>query len=138
MSLKSIRLELARSPDTPDGDPGHGYVFRAPLDAAGHLDEKGWRDVRDFCVVRRLERGDEVERGMLLRTRGGQWVFSYAPGTDDDEPIFRLSSHNFAPGAYVSITEHDGVQRTFRVASVDAWGAAPSHIETASSGRTAP
>jgi hypothetical protein len=138
MSLKSIRLELARGPDAPSGDPGHGYVFRAPLDSAGHLDEEDWPDVRDFCVVRRLERGDEVERGMLLRTRGGRWVFSYAPGTDDDEPIFRLSSHHFAPGAYVSITEHDGVQRTFRVATVEPWRAAPSNLEVSSNGRTAP
>jgi hypothetical protein len=30
----------------------------------------------------------------------------------------RLDRHRFAIGEYVSITEHDGVQRAFRVAEV--------------------
>jgi hypothetical protein len=121
MTLKLIRLELARSAAHPDGDTGHGYEFRAPLDAAGHLDASAWPDARQFCVVRRFERGVEAEQGLLVRTTAGHWAFSYAPGDDDDEPIFRFSSHAFKPGEYVSITEHDGAQRTFRVARVTDW-----------------
>ena len=44
-----------------------------------------------------------------------------APGdirTEDDEPIFKFDRHSFVPGEYVSITEHDGVTRPFRVISV--------------------
>ena len=37
--------------------------------------------------------------------------------TDDDESGYRFGAHAFAPGEYVSITEHDGVQRTFKVVS---------------------
>jgi hypothetical protein len=37
---------------------------------------------------------------------------------DDGEPIFRFDRHRFAVGEYVSITEHDRVQRTFQVAEV--------------------
>jgi len=121
MTLKSIRLELARSVDRPEGDSGHAYEFRAPLDAAGRLDHAAWPEVRQLCIVRRMERGAEAEKGLLVRTQGGHWAFSYAPGTDDDEPIFRFSSHIFKAGEYVSITEHDGVQRTFRVARVTDW-----------------
>jgi hypothetical protein len=121
MALKLIRLDLARTKDHPEGDSGHAYEFRAPLDASGHLDQAAWPAVKDLCVVRHFEKGIEVEKGLLLRTKGGAWVFSYALGDDDDEPIFKFSSHAFKPGEYVSITEHDGEQRAFRVVKVTDW-----------------
>ena len=37
-------------------------------------------------------------------------------GDEDDEPIFRFDSHVFADGEYVTITEHDGEDRVFKVA----------------------
>ena len=49
----------------------------------------------------------------------GRWAFSYAVGDDDDEPIFRFDSHIFAVGEYVTITEHDGEDRVFKVVGVD-------------------
>jgi hypothetical protein len=121
MTLKTIRLELARTKDHPEGDPGHGYEFRAPLDDAGRMNASEWHGNKDFCTVRRFENNVEQERGLLLRTKGGNWVFSYAPGEDDDEPIFKFSTHAFKPGEYVSITEHDGEQRAFRVVTVKDW-----------------
>lgn len=121
MTLKTIRLELARTKDHPLGDPGHAYEFRAPLDNTGHLDAAVWREEKSLCVVRHFEKGVETEKGLLIRTQGGKWVFSYAPGNDDDEPIFKFSSHAFKPGEYVSITEHDGQLRTFRIAWVKEW-----------------
>jgi hypothetical protein len=39
-------------------------------------------------------------------------------GDEEEESIFRFDRHRFVVGEYVSITEHDGVQRTFRVAEV--------------------
>lgn len=121
MALKTIRLELARTQEHPEGDPGHGYEFRAPLDDAGHLNAAAWHGNKDLCMVRRFEKNIEQERGMLIRTKAGSWAFSYAPGDDDDEPIFKFSTHAFKPNEYVSITEHDGVQRAFRVVSVVNW-----------------
>jgi hypothetical protein len=121
MTLKVVRLELARTKDHPQGDPGHAYEFRAPLTADGRLDADAWPAVKDLCVVRRFEKGVEQEKGLLVRTAGGKWVFSYAPGDDDDEALFRFSSHVFTPGEYISITEHDEQQRTFRVAAVKDW-----------------
>ena len=121
MPLKTIRLSLARSPQFPDGDPSHSYEFRAPLDATGNLDKSAWPHEREFCTVKKFEHGVEAESGVLLHTRGGKWVFSYKKGDEDDESIFRMSSHAFIPGEYLSITEHDGVQRTFRIDSIDVW-----------------
>ena len=118
MSLKTIRLELARSHEFPEGSDRHGYVLKAPLTRAGQLDADAWKKQKELCSVRRFWGGAE-ERGSLIRTGGHRWAFSYVPErAEDDEPIFRLERHRFAPGEYVSITEHDGIQRTFRVASV--------------------
>ena len=117
-SLRAVRLELARTRDFPDGSPDHGYEFVAPLGDDGHFDAAAWRPNRARCKVRRFWGDAPEETGELLHTRGGRWVFSYAPGADDDEPIFRFDRHRFVPGEYVSITEHDGVTRPFRVVSV--------------------
>lgn len=119
MTLRKIRLELARCAEFPDGSAQHGYEFTAPLDKTGHFDATEWKTARRDCTVRRFWNGGPEERGVLIHTRGKRWAFSYDPATDeDDEPIFKFDRHAFRPDEYVSITEHDGVERTFRVVSV--------------------
>jgi hypothetical protein len=119
MPLRKIRIELARCAEHPEGSAAHGYEFVAPLDASGHFDGAEWKKARDKCVVRRFWDGAEDENGHLIHHRGRHWAFAYAPaGDDNDEPIFRFDRHVFRQNEYVSITEHDGVQRTFRIASV--------------------
>lgn len=119
MALKQIRLELARDRDFPNGDPGHGYDFIAPLDDAGHLDAAEWKASRDRCRVRRFAPGEKHEIGHLVHRRGGSWAFDYDPkSSDDDEAGFKFDKHRFVPGEYVSLTEHGGVQRTFFVKAV--------------------
>lgn len=119
MPLSRIRLELARTAEFPLGSSDHGYDFVAPLDADGHLDQEKWSEYRDYCSVRRFWAGEDDEIGQLLHTRGGRWVFHY-DSIDEamDEPIFALDRHNLVQGEYLSITEHDGVQRPFRIARV--------------------
>lgn len=123
MSLKVITLELARNPGAPSGDSQRGYVFRAPLDEHGYFDRHRWAAVKPFCTVRRIEKGVEVESGLLVLNSRGTWVFSYVRGDEDDETLFRLANHRFRPSDYIAITEHDGVERTFRVRSVEDWHA---------------
>jgi hypothetical protein len=118
MALRHVRLELARTPDHPDGSIHCGYEFNLPLKADGHVDLEAWPAVNDDCTVRRFWEGEDDENGEVIRVGKG-WAFSYDPTTDeDDEPMFRLEDHVFKPGEYVSITEHDGEQRTFRVVYV--------------------
>ncbi|MEQ8164986.1 MAG: hypothetical protein RIC93_02785 [Alphaproteobacteria bacterium] len=119
VTLKRIRLELARMEGFPEGSHNHGYEFVAPLQEDGHLDMDGWREYRQVCSVHRFWGDEEPETGILLHTPGGKWVFSYEIGEEDDEPIFRFDRHAFVTGEYVSITEHDGVTRPFRVVSVN-------------------
>jgi hypothetical protein len=94
MSLKKIRLELARDKEHPEGSNRHGYEFVGPLDETGHL----------------------------VRKPGGHWAFHYDINgdADDDEGGYRLGNHKFALGEYVSIREHeDEVMRAFRVVRVE-------------------
>lgn len=118
MALKHIRLELARTKEFPEGNPSCGYEFVAPLKADGHLDPDEWKKDKDRCTVRRFWVGQDEETGLLIHGRGGRWMFSYELGEDDDEPIFKFDRHVMAQGEYVTITEHDGVARPFRIASV--------------------
>ncbi|MEE9140053.1 MAG: hypothetical protein V3U18_04685 [Alphaproteobacteria bacterium] len=118
MSFKRIRLELARTDDFPEGSRNHGYEFVAPLGDDGYLDVEEWKRHRKKCTVYRFWQGDDDEHGFLTLTRSGSWAFSYSPGEEDDEPIFRFEAHPFGEGEYVSITEHDGVDRPFKVVSV--------------------
>lgn len=116
MTMKRIRLELAREPEFPNGSSRHGYEFAAPLDDDGHLLNTEWKENRARCRVHRFWPGEPDQMGLLVHRRGGAWVFDYDPsGDEDDEPGFKFDKHRFVPGEYVSITEHDGHQRTFRI-----------------------
>lgn len=120
MTLSRIRLELARTRERPGGDANHGFDLVAPLDREGRLDVDAWQRVKGQCAVRRFAPGQDDEHGELIRTRSRAWAFSYAPGEDDDEPIYRLADHRFVEGEYVSITEHGGQTLPFKVVSVRA------------------
>ena len=120
MPLKKIRLTLGRDHDFPQGSERHGYEFVAPLTAEGHIDAEAWRKHRADCRVRRFWAGEDEEIGHLVHTKGRRWAFHYdiRGDVEDDEAGFKFDSHLFRPGEYVSITEHDGKLRTFRVATV--------------------
>lgn len=118
VQLRTIRLELARTKEYPEGNPGCGYQFVAPLDADGHLDLEAFKRHKSECRVHRFWVGEKVRVGALLHLGRDRWVFSYDIGAEDDEPAFRFDRHQFLPGEYVSITEHDGVTRPFRIVSI--------------------
>lgn len=116
--LSTVRLELARSKEFPEGSTAHGYEFVAPLRPDGSIDEDAFTANRAACTVRRFWRGEDDEHGRLVRTRHRTWAFSYAPGEEDDEPFYHLETHRLVVGEYVSVREHDGATRTFRVARI--------------------
>lgn len=116
--LKTIRLELARTKEFPDGNRDRGYEFKAPVGADGHLDTAAWPGVRKQCTVRRFWPGEDDRLGELHHTRHRSWAFSYEPGDEDDENFHRLDAHVFKVGEYVSIREPDGEVLTFRIAAI--------------------
>ncbi len=118
MTMKRIRLELARDHEFPEGSDVRGYEFAAPLDDTGHLVADEWRTQRARCWVERFWGDEKHEVGHLVH-RGGGWAFDYNPkASEDDEPGFKFDRHRFVPGEYVSLKEHDGTMRTFRVVRV--------------------
>jgi len=123
MSLKRIRLTLARDPEAPLGNANCGYEFVALLQEDGHIDAEAWRKHKAQCSVRRFWKGEDDEHGHLIHTRGRTWAFHYDidGDVDEDEPGYKFDSHVFKPGEYVSIREHDGRLRTFKVDAVKAW-----------------
>ncbi len=120
MALKRIRIELARDHQFPEGSRERGYDFIAPLDDNGHIIAEDWKKVRDRCRVKRFWAGSPDEVGHIVRKPGGSWAFHYDihGSPDSDESGYRFGEHAFVPGEYVSIKEHDGVLRTFKVMSV--------------------
>lgn len=117
--LKTVRLNLARTPEFPDGSDRHFYRFTAPLTADGQLDPEGWKKHRDMCRVVRSWAGEEEDIGHLIHRPGGSWGFTYDLGGDEgDEAGFKLSTHRFVPGEYVSIRDDEGELNTFRVVTV--------------------
>ena len=119
MSIKTIRLELARNSGWPEGSRNCGYEFKAPLGEDAHIDVEAWRADKNACTVRRFWVGEDDEEGHLIHTRHRTWAFSYVPGEEDDTPFFRFESHAFEAGEYVTITEHDDNAYTFKIVSVD-------------------
>lgn len=119
MSLKTIRLELARCPDHPVGSSEFGYVFKAPLDPDGRVDPTNWRKERSHCTVTRFAPREADDHGHLVHRRNG-WTFHY-DGTEpeDDEVLVQFEAHRFVEGEYVAIKEWDGVTRTFRIVRVN-------------------
>jgi hypothetical protein len=114
----TIRLELGRAREAPEGNPRHGYEFVAPLNRYGHLDAMVCGTEKEKCVVRSFRPGRTDRKGLLRRVGRG-WRFDYHPDHKEyDEPFFKLDRNVIAPGFYVTITEDDGEQYPFRVVAV--------------------
>ncbi len=120
MTLSKIRIEMARSPEFPDGSAAHGYEFVAPLNSADHIDAEAWHQLRAKCRVKRFWQGEPYELGHLVRKPGGSWAFHYDVHGDenDDETGYRLGNHIIRSGDYISIREHDEEMHTFKIVSV--------------------
>jgi hypothetical protein len=119
-----IRMHLARTPDFPDGSSLHGYVVVAPIDGQDHIDLPAWRANRKNCTVTRHWGREAEAHGYLVHRPGGQeratWGFDYdALSDEDDEAGYRFGDHAFREGEYVSIRDHDGVMKPFRIVEVE-------------------
>ncbi|HYC69385.1 hypothetical protein [Brevundimonas sp.] len=112
-----IRLETARGPGRPAGDPTEGYDIVAPLDGEGRLDAAAWREAQDRCYARRFSDGQTEARGRL-RHASQRWIIDLEPGEAEDAVGYRFGEERFTPGEYVSLTLPDGEQHTYAVVAV--------------------
>ena len=117
--ISHIKLDLAREPGHPQGDPSHSYHLYLPLTDDGHIDAGAWRANQAVCHVKRTRPNEEDARGRILHGPGGRWIFDYdGNSARDDEVGFKLGAERFVPGEYISIREDDGKTHTFRVVSI--------------------
>jgi hypothetical protein len=116
MTWCTIRMELARNPDFPEGSPHHGYLLHAPLDRHGRLKLPDYQVGRQRAVVEEFWGDRGRKRGRLVHRNRDLWSFSF--GENDEEPIFHFGDHSFSPGEYLTVRDLSGADLTFRVTSV--------------------
>ena len=114
---KSIRLELARTPDYPEGSASRTYLLRLPLDEDSLIDERMLEHAPALATVHRYWPSEPDMFGYVIRTPQG-WAISYEPGDDAGETVFPLETHPMREGDYIILSEPDGRPLQFRVASV--------------------
>jgi hypothetical protein len=119
VTWKRVRVELARSPDHPDGSNRHGYEFNLPLTEDGRIDRALYDEAPELCTVHRFWEDGDDSVGQIVRSGRGRWVFSYDPGEGDDEAIPRFTDHVFREGEYLAVRERDGPEHTFRIVLVE-------------------
>ena len=117
MTWKSIRLELARTREFPEGSASRAYLLRLPLDDEGRIDECALGSSPGLATVHRFWPNQPDMSGYVVRTPNG-WALSYEPGEEDDEAVFHLETHPIRIGEYITLTEPDGSRLPFRVASL--------------------
>lgn len=115
-SFRRIRLELAREPGHPYGDPDRGYELVMPLQEDGTIDAGLWARFRDHCRAVRFKPGGESEIGRVVRRPGGSWALRYEG--EEDEAGYKLGEERFQAGEYVSLRGDEGMH-TFRIVSVE-------------------
>jgi len=121
MTWCTIRMELARNRDFPEGSQHHGYLLHAPLQQDGRLDLGEFESARARAVVEEFWGDIDPKRGKLLHRNRNLWSFSF--DGNDEEPIFHFGDHRFVPGEYLTVRDLSGKDLTFRVTSVTRAGA---------------
>ncbi len=117
MHWQSIRLELARTEEFPQGSASRAYLVHLPLNDDGTVDLDELDSSRPSATVRRFWPNERDISGYVIPTENG-WAFSYRVGDDDDEQLYHLETHPIAEGEYLTVREPDGSSLPFRVAQI--------------------
>src|SRR5258706_4821363 len=89
-NLNFIRLDLARTPEFPEGSSAHRYEFLAPLTKDAHIDAVARKALKDRCEVTRAW-GHEPRQFGFLRHVGKDCRFDYDRNDDTgNEPFFKF------------------------------------------------
>lgn len=116
MNWKTIRLELASTPDFPAGSAGRAYLIRLPLDENGMLDEAALRRRPHHATVHRFWPSEADRSGHIERTQSG-WCLRCC-GYPSDEAMPLIDDQPIRLGATVMVIEADGHRLPFRVTDI--------------------
>jgi hypothetical protein len=117
MRWKAIRLELASSGDFPRGSASRSYLLRLPLQHDGSIDVGLLRKEPARATVRRYWPNEADMIGHVVHTPAG-YAIRYENGATDDVRLFGIAANAIRIGDEVRLTEIDGSEIPFRVASL--------------------
>lgn len=118
MQWKAIRLELASSGDFPRGSVSRSYLLRLPLRQDGAIDDSLLTAEPARATVRRNWPNQADMIGHVIATPGGGYAIRYENRLGEDVQLFGIAADNMRIGEQVVLTEIDGRQVPFRVASL--------------------
>lgn len=114
MIWHTIRLDLARTADHPDGWHGFSYLLRLPLDRDGFASRTETLAHQEQATVLRSHPDVPDVHGHVAPRADG-WVLSYRPGEADNETIVNLDRHPIRESEYLTIVQPDGRPLPFQV-----------------------
>jgi hypothetical protein len=128
MQWRVIRLELASSWQYPRGSAGRSYLVRLPLTEDGAIDSDELESQPDRATVRRYWPNEADMVGHLVQTPAG-YAIRYEmdgsrqnggtqPNEDSDQRLFQFGARSLKVGEELILTEPDGHDARFRIASL--------------------
>ena len=102
-----VRLELAKTPEFPEGSASRAYMLRVPLDINGLIDDAELASETNMATERRFCPNEPDQTGHI--------ALSCAIGDDDEPMSYHLELQPLHVGGYVHLTGPDGIALPFRV-----------------------
>ena len=128
MKWKVIRLELASSWQFPRGSAGRSYLIRLPLTDDGAIDTAALESQPTRATVRRYWPNEADMVGYLVHTPMGYAIRYEMNETklnggsqsngNSDQRLFQFGAEAIRIGEEMFLTEPDGHQARFRIASL--------------------
>lgn len=117
VTWQSIRLELDRTSDFPNGSAGRAYLLRLPLDAHGSIDEKAILLAPERATMRRFW-PNEPDCGGHVRRDGDHWALVSDANGKSASIISEFAPGAIHEGGLLRIRERSGEALPFRVAKM--------------------
>lgn len=114
INWKSIRLELAETPEFPTGSATRAYILHLPLCDDGTIDEPAFRENPIIAGFRRFWPNEPDSYGVVVRTEHG-WALSFQHAANADRALFSIAMDRLLPGDAVQIDKNGTGRWHFRV-----------------------
>lgn len=116
MNWRTIRLELAGTPEFPAGSVGRALLLRLPLQNDGSIDEAEVAKRPSRATMRRFWASEPDCSGRVTRRDDGWDV--RCTERHDERFHFYMPNQPILPGGKLVMATPDGTQMTFRVSDI--------------------
>lgn len=114
INWKSIRLELAGTPEFPLGSASRAYMLHLPLREDGTVDEQAFGANPAMASFRRFWPNEPDRSGLIVRAGRG-WALSFQPVAIGNGTSLPIRMDRLLPGDAVTIDKHGRGAWRFRV-----------------------